>query len=146
MRIILLQDVKKVGQRGSVVEVADGYAQNVLIPKKLAMPATASTLKQVEKRESQAADKRAMEAVLARKALADVDGKTVIMKTRANEAGGLFEAVRAKQIAEAVKASVGVPIPEDSFALAEPLKKLGSYEIKITHLGASATVYLQLVA
>ncbi|MEK9177404.1 MAG: 50S ribosomal protein L9 [Patescibacteria group bacterium] len=146
MHIILLTDVKKVGQKGSVVDVADGYAQNVLIPKKLAVPATATSLKQAARRESRAADKRTMDETLARKALADIDGKTVILKARANDAGGLFEAVRAKHIAEAVRASLNVPIPDEAFELAEPLKKLGAYEISVRLNDAKARVYLQLVS
>ncbi len=146
MKIILLQDVKKVGQKGSIVEVADGYAQNVLIPKKLALPATGANLKQAEKRESQTAEKKAMDESLAQKALADIDGKTVVIKARANDSGGLFESVREKQVAEAIQTFLNVPIPESVIDIGDPIKKLGSYEVRVRTHGASATVYLQVVA
>ena len=69
MRIILLQDVKKVGQRGSVVTVADGYAQNVLLPKKLATPATPENLKRIERERKGAKERTALDTVFAKKVL-----------------------------------------------------------------------------
>jgi len=132
MKVILLKDVKKVGQRGTVVEVADGYAQNVLLPQKLALPATAANLKHHEAGEARVADKKAYDDSLLVMNLKKLDGRSVILNARANESGTLFQAVRAKHIAEAVEKQFGVVIPE-ALIHAEDIKKIGEYPVKIEH-------------
>jgi large subunit ribosomal protein L9 len=99
MKVVLLVDVKKLGQRGSVVTVADGYAMNVLIPQKKAVPATDANIQKAEKAALAAEGKKEMDAALAKKALAEIDGKTFTISAKTNDTGGLFEAIRQKQIA-----------------------------------------------
>ena len=141
MKIILLQDVKKVGARGSVVEVADGYANNVLIPKKLAMPATGTNLKKVEKEHSAREGKALVDASLAHKVLADLDGKSVGIQAKANEHGGLFEAIHPRQVAEAVRKELGASVPEESVTLLpNVIKQLGEFRAEITLHGSSAEI------
>ena len=144
MQIILLEDVKKVGQRGTVVVVADGYAMNVLIPKKLAAPATPANVQRVEKEALAVKGKREMDSVLAQKALERIDDKQFVLAVKTNPAGGLFEAVREKQIAEAVLKSTGISLPESAFQLAEPIKKTGSYKVPVRVHSSNAEIILEI--
>ena len=146
MKIILLQDIKKVGQRGAVATVADGYANNVLIPKKLAVPATDANLKQWERESKKARALEATNEASAKEAFSRIDGKTIILKVRANENGGLFEAVHEKQIAEAIYKEWGVSLNEDGIELSEPIKKIGIYTVPVSHQGAKASVTVSLEA
>jgi large subunit ribosomal protein L9 len=145
MQVILLKDVKKVGQRGSVVSVADGYGMNVLIRGKLALPATPENLKQVEKVALAAQGKRDMDAALAKKALEAIDGKEVRIAVKANDSGVLFEAIKAKQVNEALGKTYGVSLPESALGLTEPIKKAGTYSVSVALHGARAAITVVLV-
>jgi large subunit ribosomal protein L9 len=141
MKVILLQDVRKVGARGTVVQVADGYANNVLIPKKLAMPATGANLKKIEKEQSAREGKALVDASLAHKLLAGLDGKSVSIQAKANEQGGLFKAIHPRQVAEAVRIELGVSVPEEAIVLLpEHIKTLGEFRAEITLHGSSAEI------
>lgn len=144
MKVVMLLDVKKVGQRGSVVSVADGYAMNVLIPKKQAVPATPENLRRVEKEALAQKGKKDMDAILAQKALLQIDGKTVTISAKANPAGGLFESIKEKHINEAIEKEFAISLPETAIKLNEPIKKTGRYEIPVSLQGAKAMVYLQV--
>lgn len=144
MKVVMLMDVKKVGQRGAVIEVADGYAMNVLIPKKQAAAATPENLKRVEREALAAKGKKDMDAMLAQKALAQIHGKTVLIHAKANPAGGLFESIREKHINEILEKQFGVSLPESSIVLKEPIKKTGVYEIPVSLQQAKAILSLQV--
>ncbi|MBX9765529.1 50S ribosomal protein L9 [Patescibacteria group bacterium] len=144
MKVVMLMDVKKVGQRGAVVEVADGYAMNVLIPKKQAAPATAENLKRVEREALAAKGKKDMDAMLAKKALEQIDGKTITIHAKANPAGGLFESIKEKQINEAIEKEFGISLPESAIKLDEPIKKAGVHPVSVSLQGAKATVTLSI--
>ncbi len=144
MQVILLTDVKKVGQRGSVVTVADGYAMNVLFPKKLASPATPENLKKVEREALAAKGKRDMSEALAIKALDEVRGKTLLMKVKANDTGGLFQAIHEKQILEAIEKMSSISLPESAITLSEAIKKTGTYEVPVSLHGHSVKVVLEV--
>ena len=130
MKVILQQDVKGQGKKGQLVEVSDGYARNFLLPKKLAVPATAenvNTMKQQEKARlaHQAAEKAEAQA-LAKK----LEGLSVTISAKAGEGGRLFGAVTAKEISEALAAQHGVNIPKARLVLDEPIKACGGYQYK----------------
>lgn len=144
MKIILLQDVTKLGQKGSVAEVADGYAQNVLIPKKMALPATAGNLKQAEDGALRSAERVAMDAALAKQALGQLDGKTVTIQAKASESGTLFEAIHEKQILEAIKKEFNIALPESALALEGPIKKVGDHSLPLSLSGSSAALTLSV--
>ncbi len=131
MKVVMLLDVKKVGQRGAVVEVADGYAMNVLFPKKQAIPATPENLKRVEKEALAAKGKKDMDGVLAKKALEQVHGKTITIDAKANPTGGLFEAIREKQINDMLRSNYKVSLPESAIRLDGAIKKTGTYEVPL---------------
>ena len=130
MKVILQQDVRGQGKKGQMVEVSDGYARNFLLPRKLAVLATAenvNTMKQQEKaRKAQEAAEKAEAEALSKK----LEGLTVKVAAKAGEGGRLFGAVTAKEVSEALAAQHGVNIPKARLVLDEPIKACGGYQIK----------------
>ena len=130
MKVILQQDVKGQGKKGQLVEVSDGYARNFLLPRKLAVTATAenvNTMKQQEKaRKAQEAAEKAEAEALSKK----LEGLMVKIPAKAGEGGRLFGAVTGKEISDALSAQHGVSIPKAKLVLDEPIKSCGSYQIK----------------
>ena len=130
MKVILQQDVKGQGKKGQLVDVSDGYARNFLLPKKLAVIATAenlNTMKQQEKARlaQQAAEKAEAEA-LSKK----LESLTVKVAAKAGEGGRLFGAVTAKEISECLAQQHGLNIAKTKLVLDEPIKACGGYKIK----------------
>ncbi len=130
MKVILQQDVRGQGKKGQLVDVSDGYARNFLLPKKLAVIATAenlNTMKQQEKaRKAQEAAEKAEAEATAKK----LEGLMVKIPAKAGEGGRLFGAVTAKEVSEALAAQHGVNIPKARLVLEEPIKSCGGYQIK----------------
>ena len=128
MKVILTQDVKSQGKKGQLVDVSDGYARNFLLPKKLAVIATAenlNTMKQQEK--ARKAQEAAEKAEATAKKLKDM---TVKIAAKAGEGGRLFGAVTAKEVSEALSEQYGVNIAKTKLVLDEPIKACGGYQIK----------------
>ena len=143
MKVILQQDVKGQGKKGQLVNVSDGYARNFLLPKNLAVIATAenvNTMKQQEKaRKAQEAAEKAEAEALSEK----LKGLTVKVAAKAGEGGRLFGAVTAKEISEQLKAQHDMELDSKKLVLAEPIKTFGSFEVK-AKLGfeITGTVYV----
>jgi large subunit ribosomal protein L9 len=147
MRVVLRDDVDNLGRKGDLVEVADGYARNYLVPKGLAMKATPGVEKQADamRRSREAQERKTREAA---QALATrLAGGTVELKARAGEGGKLFGSVTAADIADAVQAQFGVEIDRRRLELAEPLKEIGVSEVPLRlHADVEATVRVAVVA
>lgn len=130
MKVILQQDVKGQGKKGQLVDVSDGYARNFLLPKKLAVIATAenlNTMKQHEKaRKAQQAAEKAEAEALSKK----LESLTVKVAAKAGEGGRLFGAVTAKEISECLAQQHGLNIAKTKLVLDEPIKACGGYKIK----------------
>lgn len=130
MKVILQQDVRGQGKKGQLVDVSDGYARNFLLPRKLAVIATAenmNTMKQQEKaRKAQEAAEKAEAQATAKK----LEGLMVKISAKAGEGGRLFGAVTAKEVSEALAAQHGVNVVKTKLVLEEPIKSCGSYQIK----------------
>ena len=130
MKVILQQDVRGQGKKGQLVEVSDGYARNFLLPKKLAVAATAenvNTMKQQEKaRKAQEAAEKAEAEALAKR----LEELMVKIPAKAGEGGRLFGAVTAKEISDALSAQHGLNIAKAKLVLEEPIKACGSYQVK----------------
>jgi large subunit ribosomal protein L9 len=130
MEIILQEDIEKLGNRGQVVTVAEGYARNYLLPQKLAIAATPSNMKRLEKMRSAFAKKEATEREGAQK-LAEMLGAVSLKMTRkAGENDQLFGSVTAADIAEALAAQ-GYTIDKRKVDLNEPIKLVGEYPITL---------------
>jgi large subunit ribosomal protein L9 len=130
MKVILREDVEKLGKAGDVVKVADGYGRNFLIPRQLAVLANIRNLKALEhdRRVIEARTKKALKAAesLASK-LASV---SVTIAAKAGEEGKLFGAITSRDIAEALE-KAGVPVDRKLIQLADPIKHLGDYKVKV---------------
>jgi large subunit ribosomal protein L9 len=142
MQIILQQDIEKLGTRGQVVEVAEGYARNFLLPRKLALEASASNMRRLEKMRTAFAIQEASEKGEAQK-VAEVLGTVSLELTRkAGEKDQLFGSVTSADISEALAAK-GYNLDKRKIVLADPIKLVGEYEIPIKlHREVSATVKL----
>jgi large subunit ribosomal protein L9 len=131
MKVILLKDTKGVGRAHEAVEAKDGYALNFLIPKKIAVPATATALKEAEGRRKQAQEKDAVSAALLAQNIASLADAKVVVKAKANEKQHLYDAVGEKEIIAAVKEHARVDLPEGVIKIEKPFKELGTFDIPV---------------
>ena len=131
MKVILLQDVKSLGKKGEIVNVSDGYARNMILPKKLGIEATNKNLNDL-KLQNQHAEKVAQQQLDDAKALAaDLADKIVEVKIKAGEGGRTFGSVSTKEISAAAKAQLGLDIDKKKMILNDPIKALGTYEVTL---------------
>lgn len=131
MKVILLQDEKKLGKKGDVVEVSEGYARNYVLPKKIGVEATSKNLNDLKLQKANA-DKVALEQLNDAKALAAVLAeKNVEVKMKAGEGGRAFGSVSSKEIAAECKAQHGIEIDKKKIVLPEALKNFGMYEVNV---------------
>lgn len=146
MRIVLRADVESLGKKGDLLEVSDGYARNYLVPRGLAMRATKGTVKQAEsmRRSREARDEREREAA---QALADqLTGRALQVGAKAGEGGRLFGSVTSADIADAVRAQLGVELDRRRLELPEPLKALGPAEVPLRlHPDVEVTLQVEVV-
>ena len=145
MKVILQEDVKGKGKKGQLIDVSDGYARNFLLPKKLAVTATAdniNTQKLMDKarREREAAEKEA--ALELSKKLKDCP---VVVTAKAGAGEKLFGSVTTKEISDGLRQQFGIDIPKQKLVLDEPIKAFGSYQVK-AKLGfeVNGTVYVSV--
>ena len=136
MKIILLKDVKKIGRKYDIKEVADGYAMNSLIPANVAVPATASYIKFVEEKKkldslTKEEFKKMFEFALSKLP----DGKLHI-SGKVNDKGHLFAGINKEKIIDEFKKETGVILSDDHFELEKPLKEVGEHKIEVSIDGA----------
>jgi large subunit ribosomal protein L9 len=128
---ILLQDIDTLGERGTVVDVSSGYLRNYLVPRKLAEPATASSLKVAQRRQEDA-DRAAREAEERAREGASVLGRTVLTITQqAGDDGRLFGSVTTQDIADAIRDARGIKIDRRKVHLEEPIRNVGTYMVVV---------------
>lgn len=131
MKVILTQDVKNQGVKGQVIEVSDGYARNFLLPKGLAEEASKTKLKEIQEKNLRDAKKKDKEKEEAEQIKAKLHGQTLEMKVKTGGGDKLFGAVTNKEIAESITGKFGVKIDKKKIEMAEALKHLGEYTVKI---------------
>jgi large subunit ribosomal protein L9 len=144
---ILLQDIDTLGERGEVVDVSPGYLRNFLVPRKLAEPATESSLK-VARRRQEAAERAAREAEERAREGATVLGRTVLTITQqAGDDGRLFGSVTTQDIADAIRDARGIKIDRRKIHLEEPIRNVGTYMVVVEVTDeVTATVKTMVVA
>ena len=130
MRIILLQNVEKLGKKYDIKEVADGYARNFLIPKGLAKPATKENLKWLETQKEIEVKKAEEELKKVEAVATNIDGQEIIIPVKIGEEGQLFESITSQKIYEKLK-ELGFEIKKSQIDLPEPIKELGEFPVKI---------------
>ena len=130
MKVILQQDVKGQGKKGQMVEVSEGYARNFLLPRKLAIAATADAINTMNLKEKarRAEEARQKEAAMA--AAEQLKALLVKIPAKAGTGGRLFGAVTTKEISDALKAQHNVDIPKQKLVLDDPIKSFGTYQVK----------------
>lgn len=131
MKVILLTDIPKVGNRYDVKEFKDGYAINVLISKGLAEMATPQALGKLASKKDEMDKKRKEEEKAFDSLIATIDNTTVTILAKANEKGHLFKSISANDVAKAIKDSSGVPVDEHSIIITGHIKEIGSHKVKI---------------
>ena len=146
MKVILLEDVKAQGKKGEIINVSDGYAKNMLFPKKLAVEATPKNLNDL-KLQKKNEEKIAAENLAAAEQLKkDLEGKKVVVSIRAGEGGRTFGSVSTKEIAQTAKDQLGLELDKKKFQLSEPIKALGNYEVPIRlHPKVTVTLLVSVV-
>ena len=131
MKVILLEDVKALGKKGQVVNVSDGYARNLLLPKKLGVEATGKNMNDLKLQKAHE-DKVAQENLDAAKAFAEeLKDKQLTVGIKVGEGGRTFGSISAKEIAEAAKAQLGYELDKKKLQLSAPIKELGTTMVPI---------------
>ncbi len=144
MKVILTTDVKKVGRKGELVTVADGYGMNVLVRTGKGIVATAENIKKHEVGESAKAASIASQSERDKALLASIDGKLVPISAPASQTGTLFKALHEVDIATAIKNQLHAPIPESAIKLSAPIKQHGMIPVHIELNDHSAQITLQV--
>ncbi|WP_418997576.1 50S ribosomal protein L9 [Blautia hydrogenotrophica] len=131
MKVILLQDVKSLGKKGDIVKVSDGYARNMILPKKLGVEATPKNLNDLKLQKTNE-EKVAQENLEAAQAFAkDLEDKEVIVKLKVGEGGKIFGSVSTKEISEAAKEQLNLDIDKRKLQLPSPIKALGVTQVPV---------------
>jgi large subunit ribosomal protein L9 len=145
MKVILLEDVERLGKRGALLNVADGYGRNFLIPKKLAAPATEANMKFAEAQSKKLKIQEAKEEKSATELKAELDQVSLVIPMKAGEGDVLFGSVTSANLAEALEQK-GYSIDKRKIELEEPIKRLGDHQVKVhLHKNVSAHVRISVV-
>ncbi|MBQ4642396.1 MAG: 50S ribosomal protein L9 [Oscillospiraceae bacterium] len=130
MKVILLQDVKGKGKKGQMLEVSDGYARNFMLPKKLAIEATADAINTMRMNDKAAAEKAAKERAEALEISKQLRAMTLVVTAKGGGAGRLFGSVTNQEIADALKAKSGINLDKRKIVIADPIKSVGTYTVQ----------------
>lgn len=143
MKVILQQDVKGQGKKGEMIEVSEGYGRNFLLPRKLAVPATADAINTMNLKEKARKAEEARQKAEAEATAEKLKECMVKLTAKAGNGGRLFGAVTTKEISDGLRQQFGIDIPKQKLVLDEPIKAYGSYQVK-AKLGfeVSGTVYV----
>ena len=143
MKVILQQDIKGKGKRGQMIEVSDGYARNYMLPRKLAVEATAdnvNTMRTTDKANQERRQKEREEAFAFSNRMKDM---VVVVRAKGGGAGRLFGSITTQEIADAIKAQEGIDIDKRKIVLDGQIKTVGDYKVKVK-LGYEITAELKL--
>ena len=130
MKVILQQDVKGQGKKGQLIEASDGYARNFLLPRKLAVPATAENLNTMKQQEKAKKAQEAAEKAEAQPVAEKLKEAVVKLTAKAGSGGRLFGAVTSKEISDALKEQYGLDVAKTKIVQDEPIKSFGTYQLK----------------
>jgi len=143
MKLVLTQDVPDLGHKGDVVEVAAGYARNYLVPRSLAIKATAGALKDAESLRQVRLATEAQVREAAEQVAQALGGTTVVVAARSADEGKLFGSIGARDVAEAIAKYTGITVPADQIRIAGPIKEIGLHEV-LVHPHADVEIRLTL--
>ena len=147
MKIVLRDDVDNLGRKGDLLEVADGYARNFLVPRGLALRASKGVVKQADAMRRSREAREVRDRGEAEEVAARLAGVRIEIRARAGEGGKLFGSVTSSDITDAVLAQSGVELDRRKLDLGEPLKEVGATEVSVRlHPEVSATIQVEVVA
>jgi large subunit ribosomal protein L9 len=147
VKVILASDVDKLGHKGDIVTVADGYARNYLVPKGLAMFASKGALKQAEDMQRARAERVRKEKEAAAARVASLGASPVYISARAGEGGRLFGSVTKSDVARAIEEQLNEQIDRHLIRLDDPIRRLGRHEVEIhLHDEVNALVAVEVIA
>lgn len=138
MKVILLKDVKGTGKREQVLEVSDGYARNFLLPRKLAVQASANAINTIQNAKSAEEHRQAQQRAATLELAQQMKDKEVRLKAKAGANGRLFGSITGEAIAEAIKQQLGVEVDKRKIETGEPIKQAGRFELTV-RLGPNIT-------
>lgn len=145
MKVILKEDIKKIGKMGQIVDVADGFARNYLVPKGLAVEANTQNIRSIEHEKKIVHEKARKLKDSAQDLSSKISAMTITIKAKAGEEGKLFGSVTTMDIAEALH-NEGIEIDKKRISLEEPIKRLGSYPVNIKlHSDVSLQLNIQVI-
>lgn len=131
MKVILQQDVKGQGKKGQLVEVSEGYGRNFLLPRKLAVPATADNVNQMKQAEESKKHRQAVERAEAEENAKKFESIMVHLTAKGGTSGRIFGSVTSKEIASQLKKEHGIEISKNKIVMDEAIKSFGTYELKV---------------
>ena len=149
MKVVLLGEIKGKGGEGDVVDVAQGYAENYLFPKKLAVAATKGNLKQLEERRNNIEKREAVRIADANSLKETLEGKSVVVDAKVGDEGILFGSVTSAMIVDAIKDQLGVEVDHKRVELGKAIKVAGSHEVAVSlyrEIRATVTVLVGVTA
>lgn len=147
MKVVLLQDVKKMGKKGDVVEVSDGYGRNVLIRKGLGVEGTKANLNTAAQRQESKVFKDKVAADEAVIMAAQLKKVKVVIKVQCGDDGRIFGSVTGKDISEALEKQYKFKLEKKNIRLKSPIKTLGEYDVEVwVHQQVTSTVHVSVVA
>ena len=145
MKVILLQDVRGKGKKGQMLEVSDGYARNYMLPRKIAMEATADAINTMRMNDKATQERQARERAEAMELAKRMKAMTLTVYAKGGGAGRLFGSVTSQEIAEALQ-SQGITLDKRKMVIDEPIKNVGTYTIRCKlgyEITAQLTVQIQ---
>ena len=129
MKVILLQDVKGKGKKGQMLEVSDGYARNYMLPRKIAVEATADAVNTMRMNDKAAAEKAAKERAEAMEISKKLREMTLVVTAKGGGAGRLFGSVTNQEIADALAKNTGIKLDKRKIVISDPIKNIGTYTV-----------------
>ena len=129
MKVILLQDVKGKGKKGQMIEVSDGYARNFMLPRKVAIEATADSINTMRMNDKATQERIAREKAEAMELSKKLREMTLVVTAKGGGAGRLFGSVTNQEISDALKAKAGVTIDKRKIVISDPIKNVGTYTV-----------------
>ena len=130
MKVILLQDVKGKGKKGQMIEVSDGYARNYMLPRKIAVEATADAVNTMRMNDKAAAEKAAKERAEALEVSKKLREMTLVVTAKGGGAGRLFGSVTNQEIADALAKNTGIKLDKRKIVISDPIKNIGTYTVQ----------------
>lgn len=130
MKVILLQDIRGKGKKGQMIEASDGYARNYLLPRKMAVEATADNVNTMKMNDKARAEQMAREKAQAQEFAEKLKDITVKLKAKSGNGGRLFGSITSQEVADALKQQSGIAIDKKKIVQDEPIKSFGTFSLK----------------